>query len=171
MKICRTAIMALLAVAFAQTQTLQYEYEPNVDFSKLKTFSWFPMESIPIAAGRPEISPKQADAEIRAAVEKELASKGFRKAEVGGADFQVAYHGIVRARVEAEKPLYGQSQKFSGGRVVREGKLTIDIVESQENVLVWRGWSVNQIEAVGEESRAAIREGVHRILQHFPPPK
>ncbi|MEE8585628.1 MAG: DUF4136 domain-containing protein [Acidobacteriota bacterium] len=163
------ALLASLSVAALQVQELHQEYERAFDFSKYKTFSWVPSEEIPLAAHAPEISPKEADAEIRSAIEKVLAAKGFRKAENGSADFQVNYFGIVTARLKEEKVPYSLSETFSPWHFAREGKLTIDVVDGKQQILVWRGWSVTTVEARGEQVRQTIREVVHKTLQPFPP--
>ncbi|MEE8587555.1 MAG: DUF4136 domain-containing protein [Acidobacteriota bacterium] len=168
MKTC-LALLASLTVAAVPVQELHHEYERAFDFSKYETFSWVPSEKIPLAAHAPEISPQEADAEIRSAIEKALTAKGFRKVENGSADFRVNYFGIVTSRLKVKKVPYSQSKTFSPRHFVREGKLTIDVVDGEQQILVWRGWSRTTVEARGEQVREIIREVVQKTLQPFPP--
>jgi Domain of unknown function (DUF4136) len=89
------ALFALAATAgMAANQTTKYgvtvNAEKNVDFSKFQTYSWT----------RTQPSPdKTIDAQIVAAIDRELAALGMKKVESGPKDVLVTYSSLTRTDV------------------------------------------------------------------------
>ena len=93
------APLLVLALLGCATGSVQSDWDPEADFSTLKTYAWFPRTRP--AAPDPRLNSTLLDARIQQAVEAELAAKGYTKNTVPhNADFLVAHSvEIGRAHV------------------------------------------------------------------------
>jgi hypothetical protein len=104
-------MMSVLAVAGSAAQ-LQYgvtvKAEKGVDFAKFKTYSW--------SNGQPSPN-KTVDAQIVAAVDRELKAVGLTKAESGPGDVVVMYYSLRRTDVDvkAKPDASGARPQFTVG--------------------------------------------------------
>jgi Domain of unknown function (DUF4136) len=73
-----------LAVATASAQDVGYNAMPGTDFSRYKTYKWVKIEG----AQYPD---QIADAQIKSAIDGQLASKGLTKTEDDAVDLYVGY--------------------------------------------------------------------------------
>ena len=158
----------LMMMILAAVQGVSYEFEPGADFAGYKTYAWVKADAIPLATARPQMPIEETDRLLRAAIDKQLAGKGLRKASADQADLLVAYQGVVRAQVEVDDQPYSQSGNFKAA-VVRRGTLTVDLVERSSRRLLWRA-SVTE-SAVGEtdNTQAVVDEMVERVMSAYPP--
>ena len=85
--------------------------EKNVDFAKFKTYSW--------TEGQPS-AVKEIDAQIKAAVDRELAGLGMTKATSGTGDVQAAYYSVSRTDVntKAKADAQGSRPEYSVGTLM-----------------------------------------------------
>jgi hypothetical protein len=85
--------------------------EKNVDYSKFKTYSWTP--------GQPS-AVKEIDAQIIAAVDRELGAIGMQKAASGKGDVQATYYSLTRTDVDLKGKADAQGVKpqYSVGTLV-----------------------------------------------------
>jgi hypothetical protein len=164
------AICLFLLIGVTQAQQAEPEFDPSVDFSKYKTYSWVEDESIPLAVPYEPDTPRETtDALIRAAIEEELDQKGFVKNESGQTDLQITYFGVGRSRIELPEDLpYDQSGYQGEARVVTEGTLTVDVVDARKKRLIWRGRAVEMFREL-EEAEDKIRSAVSQVFEDFPP--
>jgi hypothetical protein len=120
-------VAALAQKAFAPTvRTL----DKSVDLSKFKTYEWAP--------GHKALDPEM-DKAIIAAVDKEMAARGFKKASP--ADVAVSYHAVQRTDVDlstfdSKQPAKGAER--APAQVVRVGTLVIDIFNPTSKAVIWR---------------------------------
>lgn len=104
-------VMSVIAVAGSSAQ-LQYgvtvKAEKGVDFSKFKTYSW--------SNGQPAPN-KTVDAQIVAAVDRELQAVGLTKAASGPGDVLVMYYSLRRTDVDvkAKPDASGARPQFAVG--------------------------------------------------------
>ncbi len=171
MKILKTIVICLfLVIGVTLAQQAEFEFDPSVDFSKYRTYSWVEDESIPLAVPyEPDMPRETTDAIIRSAIEEELGKKGLTQVETGQADLQITYFGVGRSRVELPEDLPYDESGFKGtARVVTEGTVTVDLVDAEKKRLIWRGRAVEMFREV-EESEAKIRSAVSRVFEDFPP--
>jgi hypothetical protein len=112
------------------------KFEKTTDFSSYKTWAW-------MAGTRSEVSEGDAldlDTPIREAVEKQMTSKGFAEVDEKP-DVMVKYH--VGYRVTAYTTNFGMHYQekvgWSETETVRDGQLTIDMVDTKSEQVVWRG--------------------------------
>ena len=148
---------ALLGFACAgQPISTSYDYNPNADFTTLKTYAWMPIRSDQLTNFELE--------RVTNAVEAGLQEKGFQRA--GNADFLL--------KVFAGKGLtlssgYGWSGMES--RRFAEGTLIIDMVDPLSNRLLWRGTATKALDAnpTPEQQTENIARAVRAVLANFPP--
>lgn len=72
---------------------VKVEAEKNVDFAKFKTYTW--------TQGQPSPD-KRVDAQIMAAVDRELGALGMTKAASGTGDVLAAYYSLTRTDVDVK---------------------------------------------------------------------
>src|SRR5690349_21018494 len=107
--------LCFAAVTGAAAQMPKYgvtvKAEKNVDFAKFKTYTW--------TKGQPSHS-KEIDADVIAAVDRELAGLGMTKAASGTGDVLVTYYSLSRTDVDlkAKPDATGVLPQYSVGTLV-----------------------------------------------------
>ena len=183
----RAILWLIPAVLLAACSGIQVasDYDPNADFSALHTYAWL---------SRPQSEPGAADPEapfvnqrIVAALERELAAKGYEKIEQGQPDFYVGYHVAVEQKMTTQMMDTSYGYPTGPGWYYRptpytsrsytyeyeEGTLAVDIADGANKVLVWRGTAQAELRKKFDPDKAEqrINEAVKRILEQFPPQK
>jgi hypothetical protein len=160
----------LLLSACAATFDSEFDYNHDIDFDALKTYSWF-------QGSRDNEQKQQTNELIKQAVVAELAKKGLQLANTRP-DFTIAlYFGsknkITRKSGTTRLYYYGKS----GGDAYnisddRKGSLTIDFFEPTSKKFIWRGTTRAELKNVNtdEERLNLINGAVQSILKNFPPP-
>jgi hypothetical protein len=164
-----TLITAIL-LAGCSTISVNQDYDPAYDFSKLKTFGFIP------------ISPEAGIDQINAnrfgdAIKNEMTAKGYTISE--NADFGVAilFGKETKTNITTYGYGYGPYWGRYGGTTnidvsqYDEGTLIIDVIDMAKKELVWRGTGTGAIDpnATVEERTANINSAVAQILAQFPP--
>jgi len=163
----------MTSAAACSTIAVETRYEPSVDFSRFKTYNWaLPSETSDnlqetIAAGR-------VGDLIEAAVERELAARGYEKEKRAGEkpDFFMAYRAHVDEKVDPMVITYSCPENICGQEIdlerYREGTLVLDIIKADSNQVVWHGTAVS---VIGDPSgrKQAIEAAVRQLLKNFPP--
>jgi hypothetical protein len=169
------------------TFTVNYDFDPEADFTQLKTFSWTPPpENSPIN----ELTAKR----IRVAVNRQLTDKGLEPAS-GNPDMLIVFSGGKEKRVDVEEWGYGREDRdYYGGRwypgglpgmpdgnnyfdyrrgvdtyEYEVGTLVLDFIDAKKKELVWRGTASGIIEPGNTAEQ--VNEVIGRMLSNFPPPK
>lgn len=79
---------ALVAGACASTEVPpQFAWDKQASFTSLKTYAWYEGPPFQYPHGGAMVDGRFVDEHVRRAVDKELASKGFKKMESGAPDF------------------------------------------------------------------------------------
>jgi len=144
--------LAVLATSPVYAQKPQIQWDKEYDFSKVKTFKWQSPSSPSLAESNPIMHKF-----IESAIETELQKAGLTET-TGDPDVYVTYHGSVDTEVQLRSTSfgYGVGSYGMGGwgmsgyslgtqhtttREVqtKKGTLVVDIVDSKEKQLVWRG--------------------------------
>ena len=155
--------------------TVNQDYDPSYDFSKLKTYGFIPISS---EAGIDQLS---AD-KLGNAINTELTAKGY-KIETP-ADFGIALMFSSQTKTNIQSYGYGYGYGAwgrpgmygTGGVDVTQydqGTLIIDIIDMSSQKLVWRGIGSGVMsESPSVETRTQnINNVVNQILAQFPPGK
>ena len=170
-------IVALAIPAMAAAQKVSYDYEKGANFSGFKTYA----HKEGTAVGQQLI-----DDRIIAAIDAELAAKGFTKAE--NPDVFVVYH----VAFDKQKDISTYSSGYGGGygpygwgwgggwaggttttqvRDILIGTLVIDIADAKKGELAWRGMGVKEVntQAKPEKRDKSINSAVNNIFKNYPP--
>jgi hypothetical protein len=174
--------IAVFALAGCSSVTVNYDFDPEYDFSRYETFQIYRGEGPPgdVLTANPLYKKR-----FETAAAAELKAKGFTDVD-SDPDFVVVLHAGVKDKVHVSNmgsagfydPWWGPY----GGNVTvsqyEEGTLVIDIVDmgkrkaDGEKELAWRGTGSA---VVGDPSRDAAKEQekanryVASILANFPP--
>lgn len=163
----------LLLTGGCSSISVHQDYDPEYDFSKLKTFGFIPLSS---EAGIDQLSADR----LSNAIKTELLAKGYTLSEQ--ADFGIALLFSSKTKTNVQSYGYGYGYGYygrpgyggTGGVDVtqyEEGTLVIDFVDMKENKLVWRGigsGALSQSPTV-EERTKNVNNAVAQILAQFPP--
>jgi hypothetical protein len=167
--LCVTLVLLLSAGCDLSTNV---DYDPDADFSAIKTYAW-------TETRHPEIS-DLAHRRIVGAVNMQLEAKGLRMVE-SEPDVTVTYHGDDREKVEVDTAFYGYRYgprwRWHGGvpvtasqvRTYKEGTLIIDIYNTAEKILIWRGTVTGTISENPQENAKKIDKGVEKVFEKYPP--
>jgi hypothetical protein len=155
-------LLATLALASAcSSLRVASDWDHAYDFSPLKTYSWARTKDADAQGALVFL-----DRRIRAAVDDELAARGYQAVDSGG-DFLVLYSAKVRDRVDVTR-WYGRWGGSTSVDRYKTGTLRVGVVDRARDEIVWMGWAEGIISDSGQ-SEEAIREAVAKILQGFPP--
>ena len=188
-------VVAVLAFAGCATVQVERDYDPDVSFEGLQTYTL--IEQAGRSTGHPAVSSPLVDRRIRFAIELELDAMGFRRVTSGDADFKVAAHVVAEERIDVTTlDRYGYNNygyrtygyrrfghpRYYGygvsGIITRdyvreyvEGTLILDIIDGDKNELIWRGWASKALahEPRPEKVDEYVFEAVGKILEGFPP--
>jgi hypothetical protein len=173
----------ILGAACTSPIRTAHDSDPEADFTGYKSYAW--IKDGPLIrpstgeAGLAYISPID-DQRIRAAVEGELAAKGYSKvASLEQADLVVSYaigtEEKTRVREEPGSrvyyPGYGYGGWYRGSMVsvqqYTEGTLRIEFWDRRSKQAVWVGWASKRLSR-SDDSKETIGEAVTLTLEPFP---
>ena len=165
-------------------QDVRYNFDQNTDFSRFKTYKWVALKDAPKVS---DLVEKQ----IKAAVDLQLATKGLTKVDDDKADLFVAYQAGVGQ--EKEFTSYSSDWGYGGGwyrggwygggtgmstthgqtSTIYTGQLALDMYDSANHDLVWRGVGSKTIDAKAkpEKQQKNLNKAVTKILKNYPPRK
>jgi len=176
-------LLLMFFVCGCSPVSVNYDYDPAVDFIAIHTYNWGQAKSVDDEFARNPLLKKR----IIASIDGYLQTRGFDKVEPGRADVLVVIQAVVKEKMRVTDwggprgyyrdpwydPWWGGSAY--GGRVdvsyYHEGTLVIDIVDNLKKELIWRGLGsgIVQPHKDQEKQQAAIDKYVQEILDHFPP--
>jgi len=174
-------LLAALFILFSGCSgvTVNHDYDVTADFSQYRTFDWVPGEQP--QTGDIRVDNPLLDNRIRAAVDRVMVEKGYRKATDGKPDLLVAYNLTIRSKIESDTvstgvgyggyPYWGGVGFETRVREYDEGMLVIDLGDARENKLIWRGTGTRRItqQASPEKTTEIVNKTVAEILAQFPP--
>ena len=165
---------ALLAVAtgVASAASVDANYLPETDFSVYHTYRWVGIDDLPA-------SDAITDQQIKRAVDKQLAAKGWTRTDAQDADTLVAYQLAVEERQQIHVyGGYGYGWGWGGPTSVSQsttnyGTLTLDVYDPKSKMLVWRGTATDTLrkKVDPEKRQARIDKAMAKLLKKFPPQK
>ncbi|HEY5656259.1 MAG TPA: DUF4136 domain-containing protein [Myxococcota bacterium] len=173
------AALALMALLLAGCSSIRVDtdFDPQVDFSALRSYAWLAESQPP--TGDPRIDSDLLDARIRGAIDAQLAARGLQEAEASAADFLVAYHVSLERKLDVQTLYrsYGRAGWGGGGAsetVVNdyeEGTLLVDFLRAGTGELLWRGSAETRLrqQRTPEARDAYVQKIVERLLGAYPP--
>jgi hypothetical protein len=172
-------LVLALAAAAGCVNGLRVEFDPLEDFARYRTWDWLPKGFEQRAASR-ELAP-DLDALLRAAIERELAARGFERAGDDAPDFYVSYHADLKLQLVRgtetpamrtlsslhHTPSYEITAPATTLRRYDVGTLALDVADGRDRQLVWRGIQTGRW-------RNGVRDRVDGLIadlfERFPPP-
>ena len=186
------ALLWLSGVAGCSTFRVQTDYDPQFDFSALRSWSW--AEVPQKKTGDPLVDADSLlSKRVRRAVEEQLVARGYPRVEAEASDFRVAFFIVVEDKLSVttindyygygpgwrDRYPYGPGGGYGPGGAssqtvvdqYREGSLILDVARSDGNALVWRGSATTRLseETSPEKAEKKINEAVSKLLAAFPP--
>ncbi len=176
------AIAALILVGCSAPAHI--EKDKNTDFSQYKTFGWIDHNS-----GKKGKGNSLEEQNVHNAVSKELQKNGWKEVS-NNPDLIVSYDVLVeRNNRQVSDPVYSRSysrlfynpytrrygtiyypSQFLGyddyNVPVREGTLTITMMDARTEKTVWQGWSTDEVNSKYLTS-SEIQSGVKAIFRKF----
>ena len=168
--VAAAAVAALVLVGCATLNVRSY-VERGADFTRYRTYAWEPEGSF--ATGDPRLDNNAFfQDQIRRAVERNLAARGYAKTVSPMADLIVHYHASVTQQIFSREldRAYGACDDCRP-EVFDAGTLFIDVVDRRAIKVVWRGWAEGAVAGVIDNQSSmeeTVDRAVARILERFP---
>jgi hypothetical protein len=177
--ICFGLMLGMLASA----QDVSTNYMPGTDFSKYHTYEWVEeVKGVPRVGGQPD---QILDAQVKQAVDSQLAAKGFTKVVDGGkADLLLGF----QLAIDREKQLNGFADGWGGWggwgpwggglnsfsastSTINIGTFVLGTYDPAAKKLVWIGAAQHAIEPSKkqEKNQERLNKGAQKLLKNFPP--
>ena len=182
----RVYLLSVVAFLFAVTafgQDVRYNFDKNTDFSRFKTYKWVTLKD---ASKVNDLVDKQ----IMDAIDAELATKGLTKIGDDSANLYIGY----QAGIGQEKQFtsystdwgygggwyrggwygggMGSSTTYGSTDTIYVGQLALDMYDSANKDLVWRGLASKTINEKAKPDKQAknLAKAVKKLLKNYPPP-
>ena len=181
-----TAILAVVIFAGCAGNA-HIEKDKNADFSKYQTYAW--IDKAERKENKKNRKHDLTEINVRNAVNAELQKKGWSEVNTNP-DVIINYELLVeKNEKEQQDPVYSQSYTRSyynrrTGRVhtfyypsqfigydsysttVKEGTVTITMIDSRTDKAVWQGWTTSELDGRNISSRE-INRNVKTIFKKF----
>jgi hypothetical protein len=166
------ASTTLFSVACSSLE-ISTDYDPSVAFGSYKTFAF---------KDGAKAKNSLAQSRFQIALTQALEARGLGKA-TADADLKVFTHFVLGKDVRLNSYGYGMGgwygYRWGGGmgsvqvQEIPTGMIVVDMVDTKENRLVWRGTAKDRIsrDSTPEERQGRVKEAVEKMLANFPPVK
>lgn len=171
------APLALALLAGCAPFTVRHDYDTHFAYAQLKTWDWYaaPRNAQDKAAG---VQNPIMDRRVRANVEQQLATKGFRQEKTGEPDFLVTYYPVYHRGMAMTTTTMGFGWRWGWGSSYteavpyQEGSIVIEIADNKSHTLLWRGVAEGALTGLDdpEDAETQVAAAVKAVLARFPPP-
>jgi hypothetical protein len=170
-RIAAALILCSLTIGGCAVRRVDSYLASGVNLASYRTYAWRPVQ--PGATGDVRLDNNEIfQQRVQAAVEKELASRGFEKT-VTAPQLLVHYHASVGQRIDLTEREPWEACAECKPFIYDAGTLMIDLVDARTNDLLWRGWSQSNIDGIVDNQRSLeeqIDETVAKIFERLPFP-
>lgn len=180
---CRVAVVALALVTLAGCMTgprVRTDFDPRADFSNYSSYAFYE----PLAMEQSGYSSYLSD-NIKASIRREMDARGYAFDETDP-DLRVNFQGIIReetdvysvprtdvryyynyrAQAYVAVPFWYDETRVSE---YTEGTLTVDLVDADQNNLVWTGAAIGRVtQSTPPERAAAADRAISAIFVEYP---
>ena len=159
----RIAVVASLVSVVALAQTVRVKWERGTDFSEYQTYTWHDNPSDDVAAATDRI--------IADHIDSVMSLNGIFRDDYEPELF-ITYYGSA----EESFGIGGgyRSDWTSAGAITIDshlaGTLVVDIVDVDENQVVWRGIATATIQREARKNRQIVQNALTKMFDSFPPP-
>jgi hypothetical protein len=178
-------VLAFVACSVTFAQDVRTNYMPGTDFSKYHTYAWVDaVQGVPSVGGHPD---QILDAQVKQAIDSQMAAKGFTKVEDGGkADLLLGY----QLAIDQEKQINGFGDNMGGWGAWAVGArggggfgtfsastssnyigtFVVGMYDPAVKKLVWIGAAQHAIEPSKkqEKNQERLNKGAQKLLKDFP---
>lgn len=148
----------------ALAQTVRVKWERDTDFSKYQTYTWHQEPSDDVADDIDQIIVNHIDGV--------MSINGIFRDDYES-DLFITYHGSAEDSFEIQGEY--RSDWSSPGAITidshRAGTLVVDIVDVDQNQVVWRGIATATVERESRKNRQLVSNALTKMFESFPPPK
>jgi hypothetical protein len=168
-KLFSSALVVALVLVTAGTlaaQDVRYNFMPRTDFSKYHTYKW-----VNIGGVRPD---QIMDAEVKQAVDSQLAAKGMTKTDSDKADLYIGYQTAVHQETQWDawgSRAFGMGTGSWTSSTISVGTLVLDMYDPGTKQLVWTGSATKTIDTGSnhEKHMKNLDRAMAKLLKNYPP--
>lgn len=157
-------LAAVTVPAFADHVTVDYNHSSN--FTALKTYSWSTVRT----------TNSIWDARVKAAIDQQMAAKGWTEVPTGGAVALVAIEKIsVQQQYDTMYDGFGGRRWGGMGESTlsvdnyKVGTLIVSMFDSQSRQLIWRGTAQGDLAGSPDKNTKRLDTDVQKMFKKFPP--
>jgi hypothetical protein len=170
-------LLAHFCSAWVRAQDVRYNFDQSAKFSDYRTYKWVDIQD---AEHANELTEKM----VKAALDKELATKGLTKTDSDTADLYIGYQTAVST--EKQVTSYSSGWGYGPGwrtgmasttttgstTTIYIGQLVLDMYEAPQHKLVWRGSATKTLDpkAKPDKQEKNLAKAVAKLLKNYPPP-
>ncbi len=176
MKRLACGLFGLAILVGCSSMSVQTDFSEDIDFSAFETFKYEESDKS-LAASSP-----LAHQRVVAAIRQGMTGVGLTEVE-SNPDLLVAYYGATNEQLQFQTTYMGVGGRGRWGRrgsvgiatsstravSYEQGTLVIDVWETEENQLVWRGVVTDTLSGNPDRNTDKINRGVARAFENFPP--
>lgn len=170
-------LISLLVFQVGSSQVqVSYSKAENIDFTKFKTFQIYSLDVKNI----PEFEPKRSGLNLLIVeINKQMTSRGYQKVKENP-DLIINIGVYITKETQTRQTDYKDAPMYIGQRnyhweseeiVVRrylEGTVTLDIVSTENNEMIWQAVSSGILEKKREKNLKKIPKGARKLFKRFP---
>jgi Domain of unknown function (DUF4136) len=158
--------LLLVTAGTLAAQDVRYNFMPRTDFSKYRTYKW-----VNIGDAHPD---QIMDAEIKQAVDSQLASKGMTKTDSDKADLYIGYQTAVHQETQWDSwgsRAFGMGTGSWTSSTISIGALVLDMYDPVTKQLVWTGQATKTIDPGSnpEKNMRNVNNAMTKLLKNYPP--
>ncbi len=180
-------VVVIAGISLAAGVKITTQEDKTFNFAGLKTYAW-KLEGaaqIKILQNTDEDPAKIAAAlepVVVAAVDRELAKKGFTKVESGTPDLFVDYYALMGPNIESQYqgqfvgavPAWGLPDfvmSTSSFKAYEQGSLIIDVISAKQQQIVWRVVAAAELDRSRATAKRVqlVSDTIVQMLKKFPP--
>ena len=171
------ACLAFLVGAGCSSVTVNYDWDRQEDFSKLKTFAWMQQPATAVGDARAAALNNSLFAKrLHDSVNRQMQAKGY-SVDTESPDFVIVYHTGVQDKVNVTNwgytygPYWGPWGESIDVHQYAEGTLILDFIDANTKNLIWRGTAQKILADRPDPDKVEknIDDVVARLLAKFPP--
>jgi hypothetical protein len=166
--IITVAVLFLVSAGSAFAQKVNVDYDHGANFAKYKSYAWIESKN--------RVASDLTHKRIIEAIEQQLTAKGVQKTD-SNPDLLVVYNAGLKEEVSVQGYSYGYAPYRWGGGTVHVNKvvelratLVVDLVDAQQQQLVWRGIATDTVSDNPEKNIKKINKAAEKMFKKFPPP-
>lgn len=162
-------MVLFLTARVLAAQDVRSNSMPGTDFSKYHTYKWVAIEG----ASHPN---QITDAEIKQAVDSQLAAKGLTKTDSDKADLYLGYQIAVDQEKQWNGYGMGGGVRWGGmatatSSTISVGTLVLDMYDPATKQLVWTGNATKSLDPSSNQQKNEknLNKAMAKLLKNYPP--